>query len=64
MSVSRDEKFAFKRYPESERMSPKKGPFQKERIVFQPSIFQGQAVSFRGVYMGVSKNNGTPKSSI
>ena len=31
---------------ENERMSPEKGPFQKERIVFQPAFFSGY-VSFQ-----------------
>ena len=30
-------------------MSPKKGPFQKERIVFQPLFFKGHSLVFRGV---------------
>ena len=33
--------------PENKRMSPKKGPFQKERILFKPVFFRGH-VSFQG----------------
>ena len=40
--------------PENERMSPKKGPFQKERLVFQPLFFR-EHVSFPGcsIFLGV-----------
>ncbi len=33
--------------PENGRVSPKRGPFQKEMCIFQPSIFRGY-VSFKG----------------
>ncbi len=29
-------------------MSPKRGPFQKEKIVFQPLFFRGKLLSFQG----------------
>ena len=34
-------------FPQKMKISPKKGPFQKEKIVFQPLFFRGY-VSFRG----------------
>ena len=35
--------------PENERMSPRKGPFQQEKIIFQPVISLRGCVSFRGI---------------
>ena len=32
---------------EIERMSPEKGPFQKERIIFQPSFLRGELCNIR-----------------
>ena len=34
--------------PPKINMSPEKGPFRKESIVFQAAFFRGQALSFRG----------------
>ena len=44
--------------PPKTNMSPKKVPFQKERLVFQPPIFQGTNVSmlvFGGEYISFKK---------
>jgi len=35
--------------PENEEISPEKGPFQKERLVFQLSFFRGYLLVFGGV---------------
>ncbi len=34
--------------PKKTKMSPKKGPFQKEMIVFQPSFLRGELLIFGG----------------
>ncbi len=56
-------------YPLENQHVPNKGTILKGNFIFQSSIFGGYSFVFRGVYiyiwyMGVSKNNGTPKSSI
>ena len=49
-------------------IAPENMASQKERIVFQPSIFRGELLVSGRVKlnkdMGVSKKSGTPKSSI
>ena len=42
-------------------MSPKKGPLQKERIIFQPSISRGELFVFRGVST-LSETNIAPEN--
>ena len=37
--------------PEETNMSPKKGPFQKERMVFQPLFFRGHVSFWVGIFL-------------
>ena len=50
---SGEKKMSIRYTPPQSNMSPKKGPFQKERIVFQPLFFRGEPLVFGGVFFSL-----------
>ena len=50
---SGEKKMSIRYTPPQSNMSPKKGPFQKERIVFQPLFFRGEPLVLGGVFFSL-----------
>ena len=48
-----EKKMSIRYTPPQSNMSPKKGPFQKERIVFQPLFFRGEPLVLGGVFFSL-----------